>query len=161
MTTQRRGTSARAAGTSMQLTRAADYAVRAMIFLAGLPPGRRCWLADLSRAVAAPPSFLSKVLQKLCRAGLIVSRRGQTGGFTILPAGRQATIAVLMEVIEGPLRLNACIGPGASCSRRAFCPAHPLWVRAQSAVLEILNSATVAELANPVSQLNTGAHSLR
>jgi Rrf2 family protein len=131
----------------MQLTRAADYAVRVMIHMATLPTHQRALLPALARATAAPDSFLSKVLQALCRAGFIASRRGQAGGFEILPAGREASIRSVIEAIDGPIRLNLCVTPGVSCNRKDFCPAHPIWIRAQDAMLEVLNEATVAELA--------------
>ena len=73
---------------SMQLTRAADYAVRVMIRLATQPAKERVSLPELAEATDAPESFLSKVLQALSRAGLISSRRGQSGGFEISPRGR-------------------------------------------------------------------------
>ena len=53
---------------SMQLTRAADYGVRVMIHLAGLPQDGRVSLPALAEATGAPESFLSKVLQALARA---------------------------------------------------------------------------------------------
>src|SRR3569833_4303142 len=77
---------------SMQLTRAADYAVRVMVYLATLPDDKRALLPDLARVTEAPESFLSKVLQSLAHAELISSRRGKLGGFAILPRGRQATM---------------------------------------------------------------------
>ena len=61
---------------SMQLTRAADYAMRVMIHLATLPADERALLPALAAATAAPESFLSKVLQALSRARLITSQRG-------------------------------------------------------------------------------------
>ncbi len=61
---------------SMQLTRAADYAVRVMIQLASLPNHARVSLPSLAQATGAPESFLSKVLQSLARGGLITSQRG-------------------------------------------------------------------------------------
>ena len=132
---------------TMQLTRAADYAVRVMIHLATLPAHQRARLPELAHATAAPESFLSKVLQGLCRAGLIVSQRGQSGGFEILPPGRQASIRAVIEAIDGPIRLNVCLISGASCPRKTHCPVHPIWVKAQEAMLEVLDTATVAELA--------------
>lgn len=134
-------------GSSMQLTRAADYAVRVMIHLATLPANERTLLPALARATGTPESFLSKVLQALCRAGFIASRRGQSGGFEMLPAGRQASIREVIEAIDGPICLNVCLVSGASCSRKPYCPAHPIWVRAQEAMLGVLNTATVAGLA--------------
>jgi Rrf2 family protein len=131
----------------MQLTRAADYAVRVMIHLATLPANERTLLPALARGTGTPESFLSKVLQALCRAGFIASRRGQSGGFEMLPAGRQASIREVIEAIDGPICLNVCLVSGASCSRKPYCPAHPIWVRAQEAMLGVLNTATVAGLA--------------
>jgi Rrf2 family protein len=145
---------------TMQLTRAADYAVRVMVHLATLPEHERALLPALARATGAPGSFLSKVLQALCRAGFIVSWRGQSGGFEILPAGRLASLRAVIEAIDGPIRLNVCMLSGASCNRKPYCPAHSVWARAQKAMLEVLDKASVAEMAAeaaaPVAQLSTG-----
>ena len=81
----------------MQLTRAADYAVRVMIFLASDACEDRAALGTIVRATGAPESFLSKVLQGLTRAGLITSRRGPTGGFEISPLGRLASVRAVVE----------------------------------------------------------------
>jgi Rrf2 family protein len=134
-------------GSSMQLTRAADYAVRVMIHLATLPPQERTLLPALAHATGTPESFLSKILQALCRAGFVASRRGQSGGFEIQAAGREASIRAVIEAIDGPICLNICLVSGASCNRKSFCPAHPIWAKAQEAMLGVLNTATVAEMA--------------
>lgn len=132
---------------TMQLTRAADYGVRVMIHLATLPDHQRTRLPALARATGAPESFLSKVLQSLCHAGFVVSRRGQMGGFELLAPGRQASVRSVIEAIDGPIRLNLCMSTGVSCKRKGHCPAHPVWVRAQEAMLDVLKAASVAELA--------------
>jgi len=135
------------ASSTMQVTRAADYGIRVMIHMATLPVHERVLLPALARATGSPQSFLSKVLQALCRAGFIASRRGQAGGFELLPPGRKASIRAVIEAIEGPIRLNLCLATGASCKRKSICPAHPVWANAQQAMLAVLNTATVAELA--------------
>jgi Rrf2 family iron-sulfur cluster assembly transcriptional regulator len=139
---------------SMQLTRAADYAVRVMIHLATLPPENRTFLPDLARATAAPESFLSKVMQALGRKELISSRRGKRGGFAILPHGREATMREVIEAIDGPICLNACLNGGKDCERKSWCPAHPVWARAQRAMVDVLMSVTVSAMAarTPASQ---------
>lgn len=134
-------------GSTMQLTRAADYAVRVMIHLATLPAQERALLPALAAATGAPKSFLSKVLQALCRAGFIVSRRGQSGGFEIVPAGREASIREVIEAIDGPICLNLCLTTGIMCNRSSYCPAHPIWEKAQEAMLDVLRAATVGDLA--------------
>jgi DNA-binding IscR family transcriptional regulator len=59
----------------------------------------------------------------------------------------------VIEAIDGPISLNLCLISGLACKRSSHCPAHPVWARAQEAMLEVLNTATVAALAE-------GAHSL-
>jgi Rrf2 family protein len=141
------GSSTESCNSSMQLTRAADYGVRVMVHLATLPPAQRALLPDLAQATAAPESFLSKVLQALSRAGFISSRRGKAGGFVILPRGREATMREVIETIDGPICLNVCLNGGKDCERKSWCPAHPVWARAQRAMIDVLMSVTVAGMA--------------
>lgn len=141
----------------MQLTRAADYGVRVMVYLSTLPDEKRALLPDLARATEAPESFLSKVLQSLAHAELISSRRGKLGGFSILPPGRQATMREVIEAIDGPICLNVCLNGSKACDRKSTCPAHPVWARAQRAMLDVLMSVTVSSL----SAYNTNGCSIQ
>lgn len=131
----------------MQLTRAADYGVRVMVHLAALPARERVLLPALALATGAPESFLSKVLQALSRAKMIRSRRGQSGGFEILPRGRQASMLQVIEAIDGPIHLNVCLISGEACAREPWCPAHPVWVEAQQAMQSVLAKALISNLA--------------
>jgi len=131
----------------MQLTRAADYAVRVMIHLAGLPPSTRASRAELAEAAECPEQFLSKVLQSLTRAGLVISHRGNTGGFELPNIHRTASLLEVVEAIEGPIRLNVCLNSDRSCARQAWCPAHDVWVSAQEAVANVLRNASISVMA--------------
>ena len=135
----------------MQLTRAADYAVRVMIHLASQPDGRVVSKTLLAKAAEAPESFLSKILQSLSRAGLIQARRGVVGGFYLLPRGAQASLLDVVEAMDGPLALNVCLTSGVSCQRQHECAAHKVWVRAQSAMSSVLAEAKIVDM---VSQQN-------
>jgi len=131
----------------MQLTRAADYAVRVMVHLFGQPAHTRASRAELAVAAECPEQFLSKVLQSLTRAGLIASHRGNTGGFELPAARHDVTLLDVVEAVEGPVRLNLCLAAGDACVRQGWCPAHAVWAEAQNAMLEILRKATIRELA--------------
>jgi Rrf2 family protein len=131
----------------MQLTRAADYAVRVMIHLIGQGGERRVSLPAVAAATGAPESFLSKVLQALTRAGLLVSQRGQTGGFEVSAQGKKASMRDVIEAVDGPIHLNVCLTSGKACARQSWCPAHPVWVRAQEAMLRVLEEARIEDLA--------------
>ena len=107
----------RQSGSPMQLTRAADYGIRAMIHLASLPEGTRAPLPDISLATNVPPAFLSKVLQALTHSHMVASSRGASGGFHALASGRKASLRQLIEAIDGPISLNACVLAGDNCQR--------------------------------------------
>lgn len=130
----------------MQLTRAADYAIRVMIHLASQPEGTVVSKTLLAQAAEAPESFLSKILQTLARSGLIQARRGVEGGFVLLPRGAQASLLDVVESIDGPVALNLCLGSASACHRAAGCAAHQVWIRAQSAMVEVLREAKIAEM---------------
>ena len=135
----------------MQLTRAADYAVRVLIHLASQPAHTRASRAGLAEAAECPEQFLSKVLQSLTRAGLVVSHRGNTGGFE-LPVSRQdVSVLYVVEAIEGPVRLNLCLTSKEACARQGMCPAHPVWDEAQRAMVEVLRKSTIRDLAHPAA----------
>jgi Rrf2 family protein len=135
----------------MQLTRAADYAVRVMIHLAGLPPGARVSRTSLSAIAECPEQFLCKVLQNLTRAGLVISHRGNTGGFELEELHRTASVLEVVEAVEGPIRLNVCLTSDHACSRQGWCPAHGIWADAQSALVDVLKGATISFLAQQVA----------
>jgi Rrf2 family protein len=130
----------------MQLTRAADYGVRVMIHLANGIPGTRSSLTDLAGAAEVSPAFLSKVLQRLVRAGLVASRRGKRGGFELLDRGRQASLMDILAALDGVPELNACLLDG-GCHRSTWCAAHTVWVEAQGRMREVLTGATLERLA--------------
>ncbi|MFB3813847.1 MAG: Rrf2 family transcriptional regulator [Terriglobales bacterium] len=136
---------------AMQITRAADYAVRVMVHLASLPPGSKARRRDIAEATDVPESFLSKVLQQLVQEGMIASQRGSGGGFR-LAASPNVSLLDVMEAIEGPTRLNVCLEPGLSCERKSWCAAHVVWVEAQAALEHVLRSATIAMLAKQCNE---------
>lgn len=141
------------------LTRGADYAARVMIHLASLPAGARVQLTKLAEATDVPQSFMSKVLQGLVRARLVVSRPGVNGGFELaVPAG-EVTLLDVLEAIDGPVRLNVCVSEG--CDRDPWCAAHLVWLEAQEAMSGVLKAATIAKLAQQSmalrSSLSAGA----
>jgi DNA-binding IscR family transcriptional regulator len=61
----------------------------------------------------------------------------------------------VIEAIDGPIRLNVCLSSGASCKRKSYCPAHPIWAKAQEAMMEVLKTATIAQLAAEASAGST------
>jgi Rrf2 family protein len=131
----------------MQLTRAADYAVRAMIHLASLPQGTRATLSGLASSAECPEHFLAKILQRLVRARLVTSRRGEGGGFELGRPADAMSLLDVVEAIEGTLNLNFCLSAPETCARAPRCAAHLVWAEAQEAMSAVLKRASIASLA--------------
>lgn len=131
----------------MQLTRAADYGVRVMMHMVTRAAGTRSSLTDLADAADVSPAFLSKVLQRLVRAGLLASRRGKRGGFEMLEKGRLSTLYDVLEALDGLPSLNVCLLDANSCHRSPWCAAHTVWMEAQDRMLETLRHTRVEALA--------------
>ena len=129
----------------MQLTRAADYGVRVMIHLASADPSARVSLTELSEAADVSPAFLSKVLQRLVRSGLIASRRGKKGGFEMLARDRAVSLLEILQALDGVPELNVCL-QASGCHRSQWCGAHEVWGLAQARMRETLAAATLDQL---------------
>lgn len=130
----------------MQITRAADYAVRVIVHLSSLPQGSRLQRSELVRLSEAPESFLSKVLQRLVWSGLITSRRGGRGGFELAISPKQISVLRIVEAIDGPIHLNFCAPGAIGCDRSPECAVHPVWIEAQTALVKVLGAANIAKL---------------
>jgi Rrf2 family protein len=142
----------------MQITRASDYAVRVMIYLASLPEGSTVRQSQMSRATEVSGHFLSKVLQQLVRARLIRSQRGSGGGYALAAPAGGISLLNVVQVMEGPVRLNQCIEEGPSCERKAWCPAHQVWSEVQTAITNMLGSASIATLASQAKGMSYHLH---
>ncbi|HLJ49347.1 MAG TPA: Rrf2 family transcriptional regulator [Bryobacteraceae bacterium] len=139
----------------MQLTRAADYGVRAMVYLAGLPSHSRASIAELAKATESPEAFLTKVLQRLVSTGLIDSHRGPSGGFELRTPAAEIFLLDVVEAIEGPIQLNLCTGKcngSPACGRQDWCAVHLVWQHAQAKLREILGAACIETLAQESKQ---------
>jgi Rrf2 family protein len=142
----------------MQLTRAADYGVRALIHLADVESHTRSSLTDLAEVAGVTPAFLSKVLQRLVQAGFVASKRGKRGGFELLPHARTATLLEILLALDGVPELNICLAPD-GCHRSSWCAAHPVWQEAQDRMREVLASITLEQLAHQSRERRVAAAS--
>ena len=86
----------------MQITRQADYAVRAVLYLAGLNNGRRAPTSEIAREQRIPPSFLAKIVSQLSVAGVVQTSRGARGGVSLARPSRDISLLEVIEAIDGP-----------------------------------------------------------
>lgn len=124
----------------MQITRQADYAVRAVLYLAQLGPDQRAATSQIAQEQKIPPSFLAKIVSQLSVAGILQTSRGARGGVSLARDPENISILEVVEAIDGPILLNECVsGNGSSCTFGDTCPMRPLWCDAQA---ELVNRLT-------------------
>ncbi len=130
----------------MQITRQADYALRAMIFLARLEPAQRAATSQIADQQRIPPSFLAKIISQLSIAGLIHTSRGARGGVSLARPPEEISILEVVEAIDGPIALNECTAAAGSCQFGDDCPMKPIWCDTQSELVEKLRKTTFAHV---------------
>lgn len=81
------------------LSTASNYALQAMVCLAG-HPGEPLTSNRISELVGIRSEYLAKVLGTLTRAGLVRSRRGRGGGFSLARPPEQVTLLEIVRAIE-------------------------------------------------------------
>jgi len=128
----------------MQITRQADYALRAMLYLSKIEPTQRAATSQIAEAKKIPPSFLAKIISQLSIAGLIHTSRGARGGVSLARPPAEITMLEVVEAIDGPIALNECTITPEGCPFSGDCPLHKLWVGTQADLVEKLRKTTFA-----------------
>ncbi len=129
----------------MQITRQADYAIRAVLYLSGLKPTERAATSHIAEDQGIPPSFLAKIISQLSIAGLIHTSRGAKGGVNLARPAESISILDVVEAIDGPLALNECTLNPQGCTRSEGCPMHSIWCEAQADLVHRLDSTSFAQ----------------
>jgi Rrf2 family iron-sulfur cluster assembly transcriptional regulator len=131
----------------MVLTRAGDYGIYGVLYLARQPKGKIVSLSEVSRAEEIPEKFLAKIFQSLTRTGLIISHRGAKGGFSMARPADQITVKELMEAIQGPICFSKCLSELEDCKKKDICKLRQVLRKAQDHTVKLLSQKTVADLA--------------
>ncbi len=129
----------------MQITRQADYAVRAVLHLARNGEQRTA-TSSIAEEQRIPPSFLAKIISQLSIAGLLHTSRGARGGVTLARNPKEITLLEVIEAIDGPIQLNECVGDAGSCSFDENCPLRPVWCEAQEDLVRRLKGTNFADM---------------
>jgi Rrf2 family protein len=129
----------------MQITRQADYAVRAMVYLAQLEPNKKAATGRIAQEKGIPPSFLAKIVSQLNVAGLLQTSRGANGGVSLAKPAAAISLLDVVEAIDGPILLNDCVGETSTCNQDDDCPLKPVWCDAQKMLVEHLSKANFAQ----------------
>ncbi|HRZ87020.1 MAG TPA: Rrf2 family transcriptional regulator [bacterium] len=102
------------------LTRQTDYAVRALGYMMRRPENNAT-AAELTAALKIPRPFLRKLLQELTKHHVLRSRKGAGGGFELARDPEKIRFSELIEIFQGPLRLNHCTFRKKPCPNKKVC----------------------------------------
>jgi Rrf2 family protein len=133
----------------LRISRKIDYAVRAMIHLASIPPGTVVPFREIGRQMSVPEDFLAKILKTLVDHGIVRSTWGPHGGYKL---GRPPELISVLDVIdaaEGPVAVNVCLDDDDACSRQSFCTMTSVWREGQERMLDVFRRTNLAMLAEP------------
>jgi len=124
----------------MQITRQADYALRAMVYLSRIEPNQNAATKKIAEVQKIPPSFLAKIISQLSIAGLIHTSRGAHGGVVLSRPAAEISLLEVVEAIDGPIALNECtVAPG-NCEMAEDCPLHQIWQETQDELVTKLRN---------------------
>lgn len=129
-------------------SRSGLYAIRATAMLAGLPEGAYEGTQQIAAAADVPPSYLSKLLQALGRAGLVDSHKGPGGGFRLTRPAEHITLWDVLEPIEDFSRPAGCVLGRPACSEENPCALHEPWKVIRGDYFQMLRETTLAGLAD-------------
>ncbi len=125
------------------ISQTAEYALRAIVYLAGQETAQTT--QEIAAVTRVPAGYLSKVMQGLARGGLVHSQRGLHGGFTLTKPPKQITIWEVIDVVDPMQRITSC-PLGLKSHGANLCPMHRRLDDAMASVEKAFRKSTVAEL---------------
>jgi Rrf2 family iron-sulfur cluster assembly transcriptional regulator len=132
----------------MLYSKAAEYAIQAMIYLAEHEEGDLSMVAAIAKQYQIPQQYLAKIVQTLTKQRLVASFRGRGGGVKLAKPAKDITLLRIVNAIDGPPpEEEQCVIGLDVCADEAECPLHNDWTHIKSLIRDTLEHQTLAELA--------------
>jgi len=131
---------------SLQITNQADYALRAMLYLARLGFGKKAPSNIIAEEMNMSRIFLSRINTQLVNARLISTWRGARGGIALTRPASEISVYDVLTAVDGPIRLVGCLEDPGCCKFSGTCPLHKFWIRTEEVLIDQLKSTTLQDL---------------
>jgi Rrf2 family protein len=131
----------------LDLTKRADYAIRAMLAITRAGDGQRLSVRRVAAEQGIPMQILPRIMSDLVRAGLVASVAGRTGGYELARAPSTVSLLDVIEAVEGDARRRNCVLRGGACRLAGVCDVHAVFYEAQEALLATLAAASLEQIA--------------
>jgi Rrf2 family protein len=138
----------------VQLTKKASYGLIAAVELARAPadtPRSAAWIAD---RYDLPVAFIEKILHQLRQAGLVASRQGRGGGYTLPVEARRVSVRRVLEALGEGLDLVDCLGQATSCRLTGVCPTKDAWRTVNDRFRDLLDGISLDDLRGGTTTLD-------
>ena len=129
-----------------RLSKRTDYGLIALKHLA-LHDEQPYSAPEIARTYNIPSELMAKVLQRLSRSGLLVSRVGPTGGYALARGARNITVIEVIEAVDGPILLTPCEAAD-DCEQIRLCSIRDPLRSIKEKVVGVLVETTIDELAS-------------
>lgn len=134
----------------MVLSRTSQYAIQALIYIATQAPGEPVLNRDIADRLNVPAAYLAKILQSLCKHGLLDSFRGRLGGFCLREGMQKTSLMQVLLLTEGPDFTKSCILGLKECGDETACPMHFKWKPVKNKIIAMMNDMRLEDLAKAV-----------
>ncbi len=145
----------------MRISRKAEYALRALLLLARDNPDKVHQIQEVSEAGRIPVKFLEQILLTLRNHGILSSKRGVGGGYTLKRRPSEMSVLEIIELMDGPIAPLPCAldknSDTCTCANPAFCPLRPLMQTAREQLCDLFGSKTIQDLVDQARDRNVMA----
>lgn len=132
----------------MRVSAKSDYALRALIEMAGREDARAVSAEELGKLQDIPHGFLQAILADLRKAGIVISQRGQSGGWRLARPADEVFVADVIRAVDGPLVSVYGLRPEAVTYNEAASGLQQVWIAARDSLREVFEQTSIAHLAN-------------
>ena len=132
----------------MRVSAKSDYALRALIEMAGRTDGAPVSAEELGRLQEIPHGFLQAILADLRRSGVVVSQRGQSGGWRLNRAPEDISVADVIRAVDGPLVSVYGLRPEAVSYNESAAVLQHVWIAARRSLRDVFEQVTLRHMAD-------------
>jgi Rrf2 family protein len=132
----------------MRVSAKSDYALRALIEMAGRTDGTPVSAEELGRLQDIPHGFLQAILADLRRAGVVVSQRGQSGGWRLGRSADKVSVADVIRAVDGPLVSVYGLRPEAVTYNESAEVLQHVWIAARDSLRDVFETVTIQSLSD-------------
>lgn len=133
------------------LSKKAQYAIKALSYLSVRHNAGPVLIGEIAEQQKIPLKFLENILLELKKANILDSKKGKGGGYFLVQAPENTTLAKVLRIVDGPIALLPCVSlnfykPCADCDEKQ-CKVHNVLADVRDMVLAVLETRTLKDIA--------------